>query len=133
MHDQRLRQRGLALELSLTPCFSKVLLRLTQTPNRFSGFYLHSRQTAKSGSHHQHRTDTLQTAKSGSHHQHRTDTLLKRGVNEISLSQLKFAAIKGHHFIEIWDAESMKTGAVILPNIDRLVATLDNQHARQIR
>ena len=116
MHDQRLRQRGLALELSLTPCFSKVLLRLTQTPNRFSGFYLHSRQTAKSGSHHQHRTD-----------------LLKRGVNEISLSQLKFAAIKGHHFIEIWDAESMKTGAVILPNIDRLVATLDNQHARQIR
>ena|SRR5437870_9220760 len=93
---------------------SKVLLRLTQTPNRFSGFpYILDKPL-----------------KSGSHHPHRTYTSLKRDVNEISLSQFEFAAIKGHHFIEIWDAESMKTGAVILPNIDRLVATLDNQHAR---
>src|SRR5437667_11619488 len=114
MHDQRLCQQGLALELSSTPRFSKVLLRPTQTSNRFSGFSLHSRQTAKSGS----------------HHQHRTYTSLKRDVNEISLSQFEFPAIKGHHFIEIWDAESMRTGAVILPNIHRLVATLENQHAR---
>jgi hypothetical protein len=85
MHDQRLRQRELALELSLTPCFSKVLRRPTQTPNRFSGFFRHSRQTVKSGP----------------HHQHRTYTSLKRLVNEISLSQLKFPAIKGHHFIGI--------------------------------
>jgi hypothetical protein len=47
MHDQRLRQRGLALELSLTLCFSEVLRRPTQTRNGFSGFSLHSRQTAK--------------------------------------------------------------------------------------
>ena len=79
------RQRGSALELSLPPCFSKVLRRLTQTPNRFSGFSLHSRQTAKSAS----------------HHQHRTYTSLKRGVNEISLSQLKFAAIEGHHLVNV--------------------------------
>ena len=38
MHGQRLRQRGLALELSLTPCFSKVLLRLTQTPTALAVF-----------------------------------------------------------------------------------------------
>jgi len=85
MHDQRLRQRGLALELSLTTCFGKVLRRLTQTPSRFSGFSLHSRQTARSGS----------------HHEHHTYTSLKRAVNEISLSQLKFAAIEGHHLVNV--------------------------------
>jgi hypothetical protein len=79
------RPQGLALELSFTPCFSEVLRRPTQTPNRFSGFSLHSRQIAKSGP----------------HHQYRTYTSLKRGVNEISLSQFEFPAIKGHHFIGI--------------------------------
>ena len=84
MHDQRLSPTRLALELSSTPCFSKVLKRPTQTPNRFSGFGKLS-QTAKAV----HMISTAHTPR------------CKRGINEISLSQLKFAAIEGHHLVNV--------------------------------
>ena len=47
--------------------------------------------------------------------------------------QLKFAAIESHHLINIGDAESTQTGPIILPKIERLVASLGHEYACQIR
>lgn len=47
--------------------------------------------------------------------------------------QFKLAAIKGHHFVHVGDAELKNRCAIILPDIDRFFAFLCDERANQVR